>query len=126
MTRRVTLQENAPGPRLRIPRWLALVAGLLGSGLGIATNLYSAEFRAAFEAPGRELGSALLPVALAAIVASGSTALVYWWLVRRKQPLRITKGEIEIRADALELVNNEQDFVVGRVLRYLEAKRDSD
>jgi hypothetical protein len=47
--------------------------------------------------------------------------------VHRRQILsQILSGEIAIESDVLEMIVDEQDLVVGRVLRYLEAKRDSE
>jgi pimeloyl-ACP methyl ester carboxylesterase len=110
---------------LRLPRWLALLAGLTGSLLGIATNLYSTEFRHAITASSRWLSGTVLSVLLAAVVSSGSAIGVYRLLVRRRVSPQMSVGEIPIAADALESVNTERDSVVGRSLRYVETKRES-
>jgi pimeloyl-ACP methyl ester carboxylesterase len=108
-----------------VPRWLAALIGLIGSVLGLATNLYSTEFRDAITASGKHIGALLFPL-LASIVASGSALLIYRWLQdRRREQSEITQGELRIGSDALEVVVNDQDAIVGRSVYYLETKRDS-
>ena len=118
-------QAQGPASGLHMPRWLAVVSSVLGTILGLATNLYSAQFRNAITSSGRHLSSAI-SVLLVAIVTSVTTAVIYRWLVRRSQRnARIVSGEIRIQSDILGSVSDEQDSVVGRSLRYLEVKRDS-
>jgi hypothetical protein len=110
-----------------VPQWLTVLAGIAGSILGLATNLYSSTFRSAIAFSGEHVISVLLPSVLAAIVASGSTLLIYRWLIRRREDRsHIVTGEIPIGSDALDSVNDERDLVVGRKLRYIEAERQSD
>ena len=109
-----------------MPRWVAVVSGFVGSILGIATNLYSAEFRSAITSSKKVFGTTVLSIALAVIVASAVTAIMYRWLVRHRQKrAQILPGEVAIDSDALHLVEDEQDLVAGRTLNFLEAKRDS-
>jgi len=111
--------------RSLIPRWLAVLIGLLGSALGLATNLYSDQFREAITASGRHVETLLFPV-LASIVASGSALLIYRWLQeRRHEQSEISSGELHIGSDALSIVADNQDVIVGRSLFYLETKRNS-
>jgi pimeloyl-ACP methyl ester carboxylesterase len=112
-------------PGLRLPRWLALVAGLAGSLVGFAANLYSTEFRQAITASSRWLSGTVLSVILVAVVSSGSAIVVYRLLIRREVAPEMSVREIHIGADALERVTCDQDAVVGRSLRYLEVARDS-
>ncbi len=110
-----------------IPRWLTVLVGLAGSVLGIATNLYSSAFRSAISFSGKHIGSILVPTVLAALVASGSTLLIYRWLIhRREDKAQILPGEIIIGSDALDSVGDERDLVAGRILHYIEAQRPSD
>jgi pimeloyl-ACP methyl ester carboxylesterase len=103
------------------------VAGLLGTILGIAASLYSSAFRNAIASSGKAVGPTAFSILLATIVSSTVTAVAYRWLVHRRQVLsQILSGEIAIESDVLDVVADEQDLVVGRVLRYLEAKRDSE
>lgn len=127
------IHSTAPAPRdgfdgsagwPRLPRWLTVASGLVGSVFGVATNLYSAEFRRAIENLGSEFNPTVLSVVIAAVVASGSTALTYRWFLRRR-PDAIVARNILIGADALDPGFNEHDPVVGRVLHYLEVERDS-
>lgn len=119
--------QPAPTPKFVLPHWLGLVAGLLGTLLGIAASLYSSAFRNAIASSGKAVSPTAFSILLATIVSSTVTAMVYRWLVHRRQVLsQILSGEIAIESDALEVVVDEQDLVVGRVLRYLEAKRDSE
>lgn len=118
--------EPLPSPRLIIPHWLGVVAGVLGTVLGIAANLYSSAFRHAIASSGKAVGPAAFSILLATVVSSAVTVLAYRWLLHRRQLLsQILPGEIPIESDVLEVVADEQDLVVGRVLRYLEAKRES-
>jgi len=111
--------------RSLVPRWLAVVIGLIGSVLGLATNLYSDQFREAITASGRHVGALLFPL-LASIVASGSALLIYRWLQdRRHEQSEISHGELRIGSDALAVVADNQDVIVGRSLFYLETKRNS-
>jgi pimeloyl-ACP methyl ester carboxylesterase len=111
--------------RSLVPRWLAVVIGLIGSVLGLATNLYSDQFREAITASGRHVGALLFPL-LASIVASGSALLIYRWLQdRRHEQSEISNGELRIGSDALAVVADNQDVIVGRSLFYLETKRNS-
>jgi pimeloyl-ACP methyl ester carboxylesterase len=108
-----------------VPRWLAFVSGCAGTVLGLATNLYSSAFRSAISESGRHVGEALY-VVVATIVASAATAIVYRWLVRRRQVrAQILPGEITIDSSVLGAVADEHDSVAGRTLHFLEAKRDS-
>lgn len=118
---------DAPlAPVLRVPRWLAVLAGLIGSLLGIATNLYSAEFRGAVAATSQWLSTTVLSVFLIAVVSSASAVATYRLLVRRRLPAELRAGEIKIGADALQHITSERDSVVGRSLHYLESRRDSE
>jgi pimeloyl-ACP methyl ester carboxylesterase len=111
--------------RSLVPRWLAVLIGLIGSVLGLATNLYSDQFREAITASGRHVGALLFPL-LASIVASGSALLIYRWLQdRRHEQSEISNGELRIGSDALAVVADNQDVIVGRSLFYLETKRNS-
>jgi len=50
MPRRLTIAgEEQQGGRRRLPRWLPVVPGVVGALLGVGTNLYSTEFRAALD-----------------------------------------------------------------------------
>jgi pimeloyl-ACP methyl ester carboxylesterase len=119
------LRDDVPTTRLRVPKWLAAVAGAVGTILGLATNLYSSEFREALSASSA-FASGALSVVIATVVASGTTALLYRWLSRRSLKQRIPQlEEIKIDPSILSTVSSEQDTVVGRSLRYLEIKRDS-
>lgn len=119
--------QSALTPRFVIPHWLGFVAGLLGTLLGIATSLYSSAFRNAIASSGKAVGPTAFSILLATIVSSTVTAISYRWLVHRRQVLsQILPNEIAIESDVLDMVPDEQDLVVGRVLRYLEAKRDSE
>jgi pimeloyl-ACP methyl ester carboxylesterase len=108
-----------------MPKWLAAAATVLGALLGTATNLYSPEFRAALEASGKALYSPVLPTLVATLAASGATAAMIWWLIRRRRPANLVAGTLPIKVDALQTVESEQDSVVGRSLRFIEAKRSS-
>jgi pimeloyl-ACP methyl ester carboxylesterase len=125
MRRRAIMQPDEAGPgRRRLRRWMT-VASVGGSGLGLAASLYSAELREVLEASGRGLVSTGLPIAVTAVVASGSGVLIYELLFRRGRGTDVTPGEIAIRADALQGIVSDQDSVVGRSLRYLETRRGS-
>jgi pimeloyl-ACP methyl ester carboxylesterase len=107
-----------------VPRWLTVLVGLAGSILGVATNLYSSEFRSAITSSGKHVGSVVISAVVAALVASGSTLLIYRWLLRiREDHAQILPGALEIGSDALESVKDEHDLIAGRSLHYLEAKR---
>lgn len=111
--------------RSLVPRWLAVLIGLIGSVLGLATNLYSDQFREAITTSGRHVEALLFPL-LASIVASGSALLIYRWLQdRRHEQSEISNGELRIGSDALAAVADNQDVIVGRSLFYLETKRNS-
>src|ERR1700679_2904575 len=91
-----------------IPRWLAVLIGLAGSALGLATNLYSDQFREAITVSGKHIGALLFPL-LASVVASGSALLIYRWLQdRRRERSEISHGELRIGSDALKVVMNDQ------------------
>ena len=95
--------------------------------LGIATNLYSDDFRNAITMSGRTISPATYSILFATVAASGSTAVVYrLLLLRRLQRSRILEASIRIGSDALSESSNERDVVVGRALHYLECKHDSD
>jgi pimeloyl-ACP methyl ester carboxylesterase len=112
--------------RNTLPRWLTVLVGLIGSVLGIATSLYSSAFRNAIAFSGEHISSVLIPPVLAALVASGSTLLIYRWLIhRREDKSQILPGQIIIGSDALDSVGDERDLVAGRILHYLEAQRPS-
>src|SRR5277367_5361519 len=105
-----------------VPPWLAVLIGLAGSALGLATNLYSDQFREAITVSGKHIGALLFPL-LASVVASGSALLIYRWLQdRRREQSEISQGELPIGSDALKVVMNDQDVIVGRTLSYLETK----
>ncbi|MBT8226816.1 MAG: alpha/beta hydrolase [Dactylosporangium sp.] len=72
------------------------------------------------------MGAGAVSIIITAVVASGSTALIYWWMTWRRRQFRIATGNIRIRADILESTESRDDSVVGRSLRYLEAKRGTD
>jgi pimeloyl-ACP methyl ester carboxylesterase len=117
-------QPSASG--IHMPRWLAVLSSLLGTLLGLATNLYSAQFRDAITNSGRHIDSAVVSAVVAAVVTSAATAVIYRWLVRRSQRnAQIVAGEIEIQSDILDAVADDHDSVVGRSLHYLEARRES-
>lgn len=119
--------QSAPIPRLVVPYWLGFAAGLVGTLLGIAASLYSSAFRNAIASSGKAVGPTAFSILVATIVSSTVTAIVYRWLVHRRQVLsQILSNEIDIESDVLDVVLDEQDLVVGRVLRYLEARRDSE
>ncbi|XVU28692.1 alpha/beta fold hydrolase [Actinoplanes sp. CA-054009] len=126
MSHNVTRRTQAGAPvRPRVPPWLALLSGAVGSVLGIATNLYSAEFRSALEDIGN-LNATLISVLVTAIVASGSTAIFYRWSIKRRQQTGITSGKMTIPSTVGAFADKTvDDRVVGRTLHYLEAKRDS-
>jgi len=105
---------------------LAVLAGVVGSFFGFVTNLYSSEFRDAIESSANGLDAAIFRTLLAVVVSSVSTAMAYWFVIRRRQQPSVKRGEIEIQPDALDVVSSDQDAVVGRSLKYLEAKRSSD
>lgn len=105
-------------------RWrIGLLASLGGTLLGVVASLYSAEFRELLEASARGFLTAGLPVAVTAAVASVTAVVTYELAFRRRQYGSVTQGEIVIRADALPGMVHEEDAVVGRSLRYLEARR---
>ncbi|GGN85225.1 hypothetical protein GCM10010112_65440 [Actinoplanes lobatus] len=117
--------DSSPSNRFRIPPWLAVVSGVIGSVIGIATNLYSAEFRAALEGSGA-LSPTVISVLITAVVAGATTAGVYRLSLQRRQQPGITPGVITIQPAAREFADAGLDEkVVSRSLHYLEAKRDS-
>jgi pimeloyl-ACP methyl ester carboxylesterase len=119
------LDPKAPGST-HVPRWLAVLASIFGSILGLATNLYSSQFRDAISSSDRHLNSAVVASIIAAIVTSAATTIIYRWLVRRgERNSQIVAAEIEIQSDVLDVLGDERDSVVGRTLHYLEAKRGS-
>ncbi|MGW4350502.1 alpha/beta fold hydrolase [Nocardia sp. NPDC004582] len=124
-TRRNT---NDAAGRFRIPVWLSVTSGVLGSLFGIATNLYSTEFRRALESIAQDLtfDSAFWSVVVTAIVASASTAVVSKILARRKSPDDIVERKMRIDSEVIPRMASEHDSVVGRDLHYLESKRESD
>lgn len=107
-----------------MPRWLWPLASVAGSILGLATNLYSAEFRRALSGWSRWFSPTVLSVGLTAAVASISTLMIYRLAGRRIYP-ELIADEITIGTDALEKIRSDQDSVVGRSIRYLEVARDS-
>lgn len=125
--RQVPVKRDQAAPsRIQVPRWFALASGFVGTVFGIATNLYSDEFRKAIASSGRIVGPTILSVLIAAAVASTVTAVMYRWLVRRRQErAQILPGDISIGTDVLAAVGDERDLVVGRSLHFIEAKRDS-
>ncbi|HEY8474377.1 MAG TPA: alpha/beta fold hydrolase [Natronosporangium sp.] len=122
-TRAITRPDDqAPGPPSR--QWRRGVLASLGGALfGLVTSLYSAELRQILEASGRGFVTTGLPVAITAIVASVTGIVIYEYGFRRRYRGAVTMGEIQIGADALDGIRNDQDAVVGRSLRYLETRR---
>src|SRR5271154_923 len=120
MTRPFTSTDQPP--RFRVPRWFAALSAVVGALVGAATNLYSAETRELLEASGRDFVHSVLPIIAPTVVASGVSAVAFWLLARRRQQTRIVAREIEIGVDVLNVVQSDQDAVVGRSLHYLEAK----
>lgn len=112
--------------RFRVPGWLAVLSGMIGSVLGVATNLYSAEFRAALEQSTKEFNPAVASIFVAAIVSSATTTIIYRTISRRRQLSVITPGEIKIQSDVISEGMREDDSIVGRTLKFLEAKRGSE
>jgi pimeloyl-ACP methyl ester carboxylesterase len=109
-----------------VPPWLTALIGLAGTVLGLATNLYSDQFREAISASGKHVEALLFPL-LASVVASGSALLLYRWLQdRRREQSEISQGELPIGSDALAAVADDQDVIAGRSLHYLETKRGSE
>ncbi|WNV88533.1 alpha/beta fold hydrolase [Umezawaea sp. Da 62-37] len=121
-TKRTSQQSKAK----KIKRSIAIISGTTGTLLGIATNLYSGEFRHALESWTREFDSTVLSFGLATVVASASTAAVYYWLSKRRSSPGITTGTIEINSNAMKNANYVHDTVAGRTMHYLEVKRSSD
>jgi pimeloyl-ACP methyl ester carboxylesterase len=108
-------------------RWrIGTLSSLVGSLLGVATSLYSAEFRALLETPLRGLSDFAVPFLLTAAVASISTVLVYEAAIRRRQPVSINPGKIVIEPEVVSQLIDRSEPLVGRSLRYLEAKRHTD
>lgn len=127
MIGRPSTGEDSPLVRFRLPRWLAILSGITGTILGFATNLYSENFRKAISESGHVVNSTTVSILVTTIVASASTAIIYRWLSRRRiLQQTVLPGEIKIDSKALRSVSNEQDAVVGRSLRYLETKRESN
>ena len=112
--------------RALVPPWLAVLIGLTGSALGLATNLYSDQFEGSDNGIGEAYWST--PVSVARLGGrSGSALLIYRWLQdRRREQSEISQGELPIGSDALKVVINDQDVIVGRTLSYLETRRDSE
>lgn len=125
MGRQQTGSRPQPG-RFRLPRWLAATAGVAGTLLGLATNLYSAEFRQALQTFGQHIDPTVVSVLVATVVASTTTVLIYGWLAAHKQRTHIVHGEIKIQSDVLKLGISQDDSVVGRSLHYLETRRGTD
>jgi pimeloyl-ACP methyl ester carboxylesterase len=124
---RTNAVANSQRPNTRkIQRGIAIVSGAAGTLLGVATNLYSGEFRGALESWGREFNSTVLSLGLATVVSSASTAVIYRWLSRRRNNVSVTARTIDINADVLKSAIDMQDNVAGRSLHYLEAKRQSE
>ena len=114
-------------PGLHLPRWLGPTAAVAGTILGIASSLYSNEFRTALTTADRRFTSPTLSILVTTLVASATTAYIFRLLVRRSQRhAQIVTGEIQIKSDVLESVTDDKDSIVGRSLRYIEARRDSD
>jgi pimeloyl-ACP methyl ester carboxylesterase len=112
--------------KIRVPRWLAIISGIAGSVLGVATNLYSAEFRNAISSASHAFTGTVISIVVAAVAASTVTLVTFYWLVKHQQQrTEILPGQIPITADVLRLVDDEQDSVVGRTLHFLEARRSS-
>lgn len=108
-------------------RWrIGLLATAGGSLLGMLTSLYSAEFRQLLEAPLSGLGDYGLPLLATAAVASISTMLIYEGASRRRQPASLDPGKILIGSEVLDRIKGEDALVVGRSLRYLEARRPTE
>lgn len=101
------------------------MAGAAGTLLGIATNLYSAEFRRAVTASGELLSGTVLSVLLVAAVSSGSAVVLYRALARRRAHPELSRKEFQVGSDALRHIEDEHDSVVGRSLHYLESRKDS-
>jgi pimeloyl-ACP methyl ester carboxylesterase len=109
-----------------VPGWVPILSSVLGTLLGIAASLYSADFRSAITTSGHLLAPQVLSVLLASAVGSIITILTYRWLVKRRQRrAQIVRCQIKIESDVLDVVKDEHDSVVGRILHYLEARRDS-
>ena len=109
-----------------VPPWVAFLIGLVGSILGLATNLYSDQFREAITVSGKHVGALIFPL-LASVVASGSAIVIYRWLLyRRREQTEISQGEFRIESDVLGSVVDDQDVIVGRSLHYLETSRNTD
>lgn len=123
---RTRLDADKYSLRRLMPHWMVAVIGLAGSVLGLATNLYSDQFRDAITTSGEHITVVLFPL-VASVVASGSALLIYRWLLnRRREQVEIMQGELNIGSDALDCVRDDQDVIVGRSLHYLETKRPSD
>ncbi|MBL7258516.1 alpha/beta fold hydrolase [Paractinoplanes lichenicola] len=104
---------------------MAVASGALGSVIGVATNLYSSEFRAGLENIG-DLNTTLVSGVVTAVVAGGTTAGFYRWSIKRRQQLTVTDGTIAIQPGVKDFTDRPIDEkVIGRDLHYLEAKRDS-
>jgi pimeloyl-ACP methyl ester carboxylesterase len=126
MQRNRLRQDQSSASSFYIPHWLGIVAGLAGTILGIVASLYSSGFRHAISSSRRIAGPTVWSILVATLVSSAATAFTYRWLVRRRQAYsQIIAGEIIIESDIVSAGVNEQDLVVGRVLRYLETKRES-
>lgn len=129
---RVMAEEDRPArpgsslaESLRLPRWAAVVSGLIGTVIGLLTNLYAPELRQLLESSGRQVSASLVSIVLVALVSSAVTAIVYWLLLRGRQHQALTRGEIAIRSDALGPDLEADVPVVGRSLKFLEARRNS-
>lgn len=119
--------EQPASSGVHIPRWLGPVAGFAGTLIGIAASLYSDEFRTALTTAGRRFTAPTISILVATVVASATTAIIFRLLVRRSQRhTRILPGEVIIKADVLDSVTDDRDSIVGRSIRYIEARRDSD
>jgi len=106
-------------------RIFALTASIVGSIVGITTNLYSAEFRQGISGSVGFVGSRASGAVIAAVVASAVSLGVYQLLVVRRRNADVKLREIAIEADALGGGADPEDQVVGRSLKLLEVKRDS-
>lgn len=111
--------------RIRIPRWLAVMSGLLGALVGIATNLYASEFRHLLDSTSPGISATTISIVGAAVVSSAATLIIYRLISRRQQQSIILSRTIKIGAEAVIDIPSMGDSVVGRSIKYLESKRKS-
>ena len=64
-------REPLTTPRITVPHWLGLVAGLTGTILGIAASLYSSAFRHAIASSGKAVGPTVFSIVVATVVLVG-------------------------------------------------------